>query len=207
MSQLRLDDSRDGLRSFPTEFTVVARDDMGDVLAVDAHGAVRCFAHGTGDWKSHTLAFADVAMLHEHLAFQEHFEPPPHDADLAMLRARKSAIQQFMKGRRRAPYSRLAADGALEDLRDAIADKRWRSSKKGQGLLACQAIGLECDKALRDAGAGEDWMCRAAAEDGSVLGVQGNFVAPWTIDRVTELLTPLVGKRTLKLVQWPRQPQ
>jgi len=207
MGRITLDDSRAGLGSFPRDYAVVARDDTGDVLAVDEQGKVWCFAHGSGEWmSSRLLAFDTVALLHEHVAFQEQFELPPHEVELAALRARQQAIRQFMKGRRGAPYSRLDAEGALEDLRTEIEDKRFWASKKGQGLAACQALGRQCEKALRDAGASGEWMCRAARPDGSVLAVQGNFAAPWCTERVADLLAPLVGRRELKFVQVSRPP-
>ena len=140
MGRITLHASRDGLGAFPEELQVVGRDDLGDVLAVDAMGQVWCFAHGTGDWRTAaSLAFATRTRMHEHLAFQEHFAAPAPEEDLASLRRRKEAIEQFRKGRKDAPYSRRAADSALEDLRSQIADRRFWASKQGQSLSARQA--------------------------------------------------------------------
>jgi hypothetical protein len=202
MGRITLDDSHDGLGAFPAEYRVVGRDDAGDVIAVDAKGKVWCFAHGTGDWATAgSLAFANEALLQEHVAFQDHFDPPPHDADLAALRARRAAIQQFMKGRKGTPYSRSAASSALETLREAIEDERFAGSKQGKGLAATQAIGLQCDQALRDAGAPGAWLCRALASDAKALGVQGTFAPPWTTERVAALLRPLVGSLRLQFFE------
>jgi hypothetical protein len=204
MGTITLDDDPDGLGTFPAGHRVVGRDDLGDVLAVDAKGRVWCFAHGTGDWTSaRTLAFASVALLHEHVAFQRQLEPPSSDAGVDALRARATAIERFVKGREGAPYSRQAAAAALAELRERIADERFRDSKAGRALAACQAVGLQCERALREAGAAGQWICRAAAPDGTVLAVRGDFAAPWTAERVTALLRPLAGSRELKLVQWP----
>jgi hypothetical protein len=203
VSRITLDGSRDGLASFPPELTVVGRDDLGDVLAADAAGEVWAYEHGTGDWSRRSLAFATIALLHEHVAFQHHFELPPADADVRALVARERAIQQFAAGRKGAPYSRRAAHGALESLAPAIADQRFWSSKTGRGLAECQALGQRCEQALRDAGAPGQWIARAAAPDGSVLGVVGDYEPPWTEQRVAVLLEPLLGERRVKLLRRP----
>lgn len=169
------------------------------MFAVDGVGTVHCFAHGSGDWAAaRSLAFGSLERLLEHVAFQEQFEPPPHDADLAALQARKAAIEQFMKGRRDAPYSRCVADEALADLREAIAERRFAASKKGSTLAATQALGQRCEQALREAGAPGDWLCRAAGPDGRALAVMGNFKEPWTTERVAELLRPIVGAHPVR---------
>jgi hypothetical protein len=206
MGRITLDDGRDGLGAFPDQYRVVGRDDLGDVLAVDAQGKVWCFAHGSGDWQQKTAAFDTVARMHEHIAFQQHFESPDRDEDLDALRARKAAIEQFMKGRRDAPYSRRDADGALDDLRTGIEDRRFWASKKGQSLTARQALGARCDQALRDAGAPGVWTCRALADDAKALGVQGTFDPVWTQERVTALLQPLVGALHLRFFERGRPP-
>ena len=202
MGRITLHASRDGLGAFPEELQVVGRDDLGDVLAVDAMGQVWCFAHGTGDWRTAaSLAFATRTRMHEHLAFQEHFAAPAPEEDLASLRRRKEAIEQFRKGRKDAPYSRRAADSALEDLRSQIADRRFWASKQGQSLSARQAIGRRCEEALRAAGAPGEWTCRAIPTDAETLGVQGAFEPPWTTERVAGLLQPLIGPLRLRFFE------
>lgn len=204
MGRITLDPRRDGLAGFPSGFEVVGRDDLGDVLAVDGEGVVWNIAHGAGDWHDRSKAFDSVQLLHEHIACQHHFEVPPADLDLPALLARKQAIEAFLKGRRGAPYSRDAGKAALEDLREAIADRRFWSSKRGRGLAACQELGHRCEQVLRDAGATGEWTCRAMAGDGSVLGVMGDFTPPWTEARVRELLAPLVGAHELRLLPRPQ---
>ena len=197
MGRITLDSGREDLGAFPASFEVVARDDLGDVLAVDAKGKVWNFAHGAGDWERRTLAFATVALLHEHIAFQDRFALPPYDADLAALHERKNAIEAFLEDRSAAPYSEEDADAALEQLRSEIADRRFWSSRRGKGLAECQELGQRCEQALRAAGAPGQWISRAQVGDGRVLGVVGDFAPPWTEQRVTELLTPLIGKHKL----------
>lgn len=204
MGRITMDARRDGLDGFPSEFEVVGRDDLGDVLAIDGKGKVWTFAHDAGDWHDRSKAFDSVQLLHEHIACQRHFEVPPADLDLPALLARKQAIEAFLKGRRGAPYSRDAGKTALADLREEIADRRFSSSKRGRGLAACQEAGMRCDQLLRDAGAPGEWMCRAVSGDGSVLGVMGDFTPPWTEARVRELLAPLVGARELRLLPGPQ---
>ncbi|MBM3972775.1 MAG: hypothetical protein FJ301_01565 [Planctomycetes bacterium] len=204
MGRITMDARRDGLDGFPSEFEVVGRDDLGDVLAIDGKGKVWTFAHDAGDWHDRSKAFDSVQLLHEHIACQRHFEVPPADLDLPALLARKQAIEAFLKGRRGAPYSRDAGKTALADLREEIADRRFWSSKRGRGLAACQEAGMRCDQLLRDAGAPGEWMCRAVSGDGSVLGVMGDFTPPWTEARVRELLAPLVGARELRLLPRPQ---
>jgi hypothetical protein len=204
MSQITLDDGRDGLAGFPAGFTVVGRDDLGDVLAADAQGVVWQFPHGGGDWTSLLRAFATTALLHEHVAFQRHFAPPAADESTDTMQVRKQAIEAWRKGRRGAPYSLDASKAALEALREELADRRFHASKRGRGLAACQELGLRCEQALRAAGAVGEWFARAAEGDGSALGVMGDFTPPWTEARVRELLAPLVGARELRLRQRPK---
>ena len=152
MSQITLDDGRDGLAGFPADFTVVGRDDLGDVLAADAQGVVWQFPHGNDDWTSRLRAFATTALLREHVAFQCHFAPPAADEPTDALKARKQAIEAWRKGRRGAPYSLDASKAALEELREELADRRFHASKRGRGLAACRELGLRCEEALRAAG-------------------------------------------------------
>ncbi len=204
MSQITLDDGRDGLAGFPDGFTVVGRDDLGDVLAADAKGVVWQFPHGNGDWTSRLRAFATTALLHEHVAFQGHFAPPAADEPTDALKARKQALEAWRKGRRGAPYSLDASKAALEALREELADRRFHASKRGRGLAACRELGVRCEQALRAAGAVGDWFARPAEGDGSALGVMGDFAPPWTEARVRELLAPLVGARELRLRERPK---
>ncbi|HEX6812538.1 MAG TPA: hypothetical protein VF384_13010 [Planctomycetota bacterium] len=199
MTWIRLDSSREGLAAFPDGYTVVGTDQLGDVLAADASGKVWHFPHDTSrvPWQDRWPAFDTMELLHEHVAFQSNFEPPAHDEDLPALQARKQAIQRFVKGRRGAPFTRRAAQSALESLREEIEDKRFHASKKGRALAECQALGQRCEQTLRDAGSSAAWICRSAAPDGSVLAVMGAFEPPWTEQRVTGLLTPLLAKRKL----------
>jgi hypothetical protein len=204
MSRITLDGSSAGYTSFPNGFRIFGHDDLGDPLAVDDHGVVWVFAHGAGDWEHKTKAFESEQLLHEHVACQHHFEVPTADLDLEELKQRKQAIETFLKGRRGAPYSRDAGKAALEDLREAIADRRFWSSKRGRGLAACQELGQRCDQVLRDADVPGEWMCRAMAGDGSVLGIIGPFEPPWTEARVLALLEPLADGRRLRCQPRPK---
>lgn len=204
MSRITLDPSRNGLAGFPDEFTVVGRDDAGDVIALAADGTVWAFLHGAGDWQTRSLAFATEAQVHAHVAFQDHFDPPLVGADVATLRARKRAIQEFAKQLKCAPYTQQAARAALETLREEIEDRAFRSSKAGRGLAACQALAQRCEQALREAGATGDWLVRAAAPDGSKLAAMGDFAPPWTSERVRALLAPLLDGRPLLCSERPR---
>jgi hypothetical protein len=204
MSRITLNDSTTGYEGFPNGFTIVGHDDLGDPIAVDGDGVVWAFQHGAGNWDTRGKAFDSVRLLHEHIACQHHFEAPTDDLDLDALKRHKQAIETFLKGRRGAPYSRDAGKAALEDLREAIADRRFWSSKRGRGLAACQALGQRCEQLLRDAGAPGEWLCRAMADDGSVLGIMGPFAPPWTEARVLALLEPLAGGRQLRCVPRPQ---
>jgi hypothetical protein len=204
MSRIILDDSTTGYEGFPNGFTIVGHDDLGDPIAVDGDGVVWAFQHGAGNWDTRGKAFDSVQLLHEHVACQHHFEVATADLDLEALKQRKQAIEVFLKGRRGAPYSRDAGKAALEVLREEIADRRFWSSKRGRGLAACQELGQRCDRVLRDAGVPGEWMCRAMAGDGSVLGIVGPFEPPWTEARVLALLGPLADGRQLRCQPRPK---
>lgn len=195
MVMLTLDASRDGLGDFPAGFEPVARDDLGDVLAVDGHGVVWCFAHDMDAWESRTKAFVSVAAMHEYLAGQADCGLVDAEASLEDLQARKVRVEALKKSLRNSPYARDAANQVLADLREEIADRRFWQSKRGQSLAARQAIAMRCEQALREAGVPGDWMIRAQGPDTNLIGVRGPFAAPWSEARVLELLQPLVESR------------
>lgn len=195
MAMLTLDTSRAGLPGFPADHTPIARDDLGDVLAEDAAGVVWCFAHGMGDWTSRTKAFASVAAMHEYLAGQADCGLVDAEAALEDLQARKLRLEAMKKSLRSSPYARDAAAEALADLREAITDRRFWQSKRGQNLKARQDLAVRCEQALRDAGVPGDWMVRAQGQDSNRIGVRGPFVPPWDEARVLALLGPLVEPR------------
>lgn len=195
MTTIRLDSDRDGLPGFPAEFTVLGRDDLGDVLASDGNGKVWLFPHGHGDWHEHSVAFASRAQLDAYVAFQHWFATDDTAADLPTLQAKQQALRAFRKSQAQAPYTRDAVDGALGSLRDEIADRRWHASAKGKQLAARQELGLRCEQALRDAGAPGTWLVRAHASNGRALVAMGNFTAPWTEAEVRAVLQPLLGER------------
>lgn len=91
-------------------------------------------------WGDRSLAFATVALLHEFVAFQDHFERPS-DADLATLTAQKQALETFVKHHRGAPHIRDTARRALTDLRSEIADRRFWRSRRGSGLAEVPGAG------------------------------------------------------------------
>ncbi len=195
MTRLTLDDRRTGLGDFPDAYTPVARDDLGDVLAVDGAGAVWCFAHGTGSWSSRTRAFATVAAMHEYLANQADLAVPAGDEPLESLQARKQRVDALARRLQGCPYGRDAAKQALADLREAIADRRFWQSRRGRNLAARQELAVRCEQALRAAGAPGEWTVRAQGADGNRIGVQGPFVAPWDEHRVRDLLEPMLEAR------------
>ena len=195
MAMLTLDASRDGLGDFPAGFEPVARDDLGDVLAVDGLGVVWCFAHGMGAWESRTKAFVSVAAMHEYLAGQADCGLVDPEASLEDLQARKVRVEAMKKSLRSSPYAWDEATQALADLREAIADRRFWRTIRGKNLAARQAIAVRCEQALREAGVPGDWMIRAQGPDTNLIGVRGPFAAPWSEARVLELLQPLVESR------------
>ena len=195
MTILTLDASRDGLGDFPAGFEPLARDDLGDVLAVDGAGLVWCFAHGMGAWDSRTKAFGSVAAMHEYLAAQADCGLVDDDASLESLQARKLRVEAMKKNLRGSPYARDAVTQVLADLREAIADRRFRQTKRGQSLAARQAIAGRCEQALREAGVPGEWMVRAQGPDTNLIGVRGPFAAPWDEARVLEVLQPLLEAR------------
>lgn len=195
MARLTLDASRDGLGDFPAGLAPVARDDLGDVLAVDGAGLVWCFAHGMGSWESRTKAFGSVAAMHEYLAAQADCGLVDDDASLESLQARKLRVEAMKKSLRGSPYARDAATQVLADLREAIAERRFMQSKRGQSLAARQAIAMRCEQVLREAEVPGEWMVRAQGPDTNRIGVRGPFTAPWHEARVLELLQPLLEGR------------
>lgn len=207
MVTLTLEVRRDGLGDFPPGFEPVARDDLGDVLAMDGAGVVWCFAHGAGTWSSRTRAFDSMAAMHDYLAEQADFGLVLPEESLTSLQARKLRVDEVRRRLRGSPYVRDAARQVLDDLREAIADRRFRQSKRGQSLAARQELGLRCEQALRDAGVPGAWMVRAQGQDGNLIGVRGPFAAPWDERRVLELLAPLLeGRFELRCFVVPPQP-
>ena len=203
MTTIRLDESTAGLAGFPAGFTVLGSDDLGDVLASDGKGKVWRFPHGNGDWNTRSVAFASRGQLDAYVAFQHWFATEDAAADLATLQAKQQALRAFRTSQPRAPYTKDAVEGALESLRDEIADRRFQASAKGNSIAARQELGSRCEQALRDAGAGGAWMVRAHVSNRRALVVMGDFAAPWTEAQVRALLQPLLGKH-LELVCVPR---
>jgi hypothetical protein len=195
MAILTLDASRDGLGNFPADFEPVARDDIGDVLAVDSLGVVWCFEHDMGAWQSRSKAFASLAVMHEYMAGQADFDLVDAEESLAALQDRKARVEASRKRLHGSPYVRDAAILVLADLREAIADRRFWQSKRGQNLAARQAIAMRCEQVLNEAGVPGDWMVRAQGADTNLIGVRGPFAAPWSEARVLELLQPLLESR------------
>lgn len=196
MTTITLTNDRAGLASFPADFTLVGRDDSGNPLAVDAEGRVCSFAHGAGDWSQRTLAFASLQELQQFVAFQPQLSPAP-DASLAELQACKNDVEAFAKTVRRSPLARDALREALAELRERLADARFRGSKRGRSLALRQELGQQCERALQAAGAPGTWMVRAHAERAAALCVVGPWTAPWDEARVRALLQPLVGDHEL----------
>ena len=202
MAIITLDRSRDGLAGFPDGYEPIARDDLGDTLAVDGKGKVWQFQHGAGDWNEKSPAFASVTQLREYVAFQRELDIP-EDADLQALLERKKRIEAFVKTQRGAPYAKLAASQALETLSEEIADRRFSESKRGTRLAERQALGQRCEQALRDAGAPGRWMIRPHVDEPRALVAIGRFTAPWTEHEVKALLAPILEQHQLLCRQAP----
>ena len=192
MTRLTLDDSREGLADFPDSFQPVARDDGGVVLAVDTAGVLWCFAHGMGSWSSRTRAFDSSASMHDYIANQADLDLIEPEETIEALQARKARVAALKQRLRSSPYARDATRQLLEELREAIADRRFWQSKRGKSLAARQAIGVRCKQALHEACVPGEWIVGAQGPDSNLIGVYGPFVEPWTEARVLELLAPLV---------------
>jgi hypothetical protein len=188
VSKIVLTRSREGLDGFPAGYDVIARDGLGDVLALGSEGKVWSFHHGEGSWRP-SLAFASRTQLEAYLAFQVRFEWPC-DADLATLLTRKAELAAFAKTMRGAPYARAALESVKADLAEDLADRRHATSKRGQSLAARQAFGQECEQALRAAGVNRRILVRAHANDPRAVVVLGDFTSPWTEARLRELVEP-----------------
>ena len=67
MRRITLNGSSAGYTGFPSGFRILGHDDLGDPIAVDDHGVVWVFAHGTGDREHKTKAFESEQLLHEHV--------------------------------------------------------------------------------------------------------------------------------------------
>ncbi len=192
MTFLTLTNDPAGLDGFPAGFRLVARDDLGDVLAVDAKGIVQVLAHGHGDWNARSRAFASVEAMQRYVAFQSCLQIPP-DLDLEALQQRKRDLEAFRKEMRGSSYAREAISAAISDVRDCIADRRFWSSRRGRSIAERQALGALCEQALRDAGVPGQWMVRPHVDKPKVLCVIGPFGAPWDEARVVGLLGPVAG--------------
>jgi len=192
MTTIALDKSRDGLAGFPDGFEPIARDDLGDVFGVDERGAVWLFEHGGRDWGQKSPAFASTAQVEAHIAFQAEFDIPDGE-DLAALKDRKKRLQAFAKSQSGAPYSKRVVKQVLEDLTQAIKDRRFWESKAGTSLAARQALGQRCERVLRENGVPGNWMIRPHSTEKRALVVVGRFAKPWTQAEIEDLLRPILG--------------
>ena len=194
MAIITLDQSREGPAGFPDGYEPIARDDLGDTLAVDGAGQVWQFKHGAGDWRQKSPAFSSVAQLREYVEFQRELDIPPGE-DLDALLERKRRIEAFVKNQAGAPYAKLAASQVLVELREEVEDRRFWKTGRGTSLAERQALGHRCEQALRDSGAPGRWMIRPHHEEARALVAIGRFSATWTENKVKELLAPLLGKK------------
>ena len=207
MSFITLDKRRDGLAGFPSGYEPLGHDDCGDPLAVDEDGKVWSFQHGGGDWQTRSLAFETVGQLEDYVAFQSSFVIH-EDESLDDLRDRKRRIEQFGRQQRRAPFTVRSVAEVLAELREELADRRFKSSKRGRSLESRQALGQRCEQALREAGAPGEWMIRAHVDQERALVVLGRFVEPWTEPKVRALLSPLLAVgNELICREWPSPPR
>jgi len=191
MTFVTLDSSREGLAGFSEGHEVIARDDLGDVLAVDAEGRVWLFDHDAGDWSASTPAFSSVEQLHAFIAFQQQFEIPD-DEGVAALRARKRHIETFLASMVAAPYAESSIALVLDELREAIDERRFWKSKAGKSIADRQACAVRCERALSDAGAPGKWMIRPHVDEPRKLVVIGRFTPTWDEARVGEVLAPVL---------------
>lgn len=193
MTRITIDDDPRGYEGFPAGFRIIARNDMGDPLAVDGKGKVWCFPHGAGNWDERSEEFPSLDELHAYVAFQENCRAPEPEESLEALQARKALVQRFVKEHRKTRFVRMTLPSVVSDLRDEITDRKFRASKRGRNLTARQEVGKRCEEALRAAGVPGEWMVRAHAERANAVIAMGRYAAPWTEGRVEELLRPVLG--------------
>lgn len=193
MTRITLTNDRTGLEGFPSDFTPIGHDDLGDVLAVDGKGKVFSFMHGNGDWSERLPAFASMEQIERYVAFQDQLEVEG-DAGLDELKQRKLEIEAFGKEMRGSSYAREEVKAALDDVKERIADLRFASSKFGRELAHRKHVGQLCEAALREAGAPGQWMVRPHVDKDRAICVLGVFAAPWDEARVVALLQPIAGK-------------
>lgn len=193
MTYVTQTNDRSGLDDFPSAFTPVGHDDLGDTMAVDAKGVVFCFAHGMGDWSTKTKAFASMYAMQRYVAFQSKLDLP-HDLDLEALKQRKLELEAFAKEMTGSSYAREEIRETISEVRERIADLRFASSKQGRSIAERHAVGRLCEQALRDAGVPGEWMVRPHVDKPKAVLVVGTFAAPWDEQRVVEVLRPVAGK-------------
>jgi hypothetical protein len=193
MARITLTNDRTGLEGFPSDFTPIGHDDLGDVLAVDGKGKVFCFMHGNGDWSERLPAFASMEQIERYVAFQDQLEVE-EDAGIDELKQRKLEIEAFGKEMRGSSYAREEVKAVLDDVKERIADLRFASSKRGRSIAHRQAVGQRCEAALLEAGAPGQWMVRPHVDKDRAICVLGVFAAPWDETRVVALLQPIAGE-------------
>ena len=194
MPRITLDENTAGYAGFPTGFRIVARDDTGDPLAVDAKGNVWSFPHGSGTWDERSEAFESLEALHAYVAFQHNCDPATPEESLEALQTRKKLVQEFAKQHRKSRFVSTILPEIVAELRDEIADRKFWTTKQGRGLRARLQIGRQCEEALRAAGVPGQWMVRPHVDRDDAVMAVGHFAAPWTEAKVRALLQPLVGK-------------
>ena len=192
MTFITLDRDTSGWQNLPGDLTVLGRDDLGDLLAMDARGTVWSIPHDLGPSPQRSKAFRSLEALEMYVAVQADLEVP-HGEQLDALDLRLARLENFRRSMGGSPYAQEALRTTIAEVREQIAERRFERSRRGRSLAERQALGKLCEAALRDAGAPGEWIVGALHNRPRDLMVQGPLDLDWSEDRVRKILEPLIG--------------
>lgn len=205
MTFLTLTADLSGLPSLRPGLQLVARDDTGLCFVADERGRVLSFDPRDGSPSERSTDFASTAQMQTYIEHQHLLRIPEDSETLDDLRARLQRVREFKKLMRRSQYAEVSISLAVDDLKAAIADRKFETSPAGRNLAARRAECARCESILHAASGDTSWMIRPHASDSKGICVIGPFRPPWTESAVRDLLAPAMESRfKLHCFEMPR---
>jgi hypothetical protein len=192
---LTLTADRSGLPPLRPGLQLVARDDTGLCFVADERGRVSSFDPRGESPSERSTDFESTAQMRTYIEHQHLLRIPEATETLDDLRARLQRIREFKQLMRRSQYAGISISLAVDDLKVAIADRKFEASPAGRNLAARRAECARCEAILHAASGDASWMIRPHASDSKGIGVIGPFRPPWTESAVRDLLAPAMESR------------
>ncbi|MGE0143637.1 MAG: hypothetical protein AB7I19_10955 [Planctomycetota bacterium] len=190
MTFLNLTTDRSGLPPLRPGLQSVARDDSGLCFVADERGRVFSFDPRDESPNERSADFESTAQMHTYIEHQHELRIPEEGETLTDLRARLQRVREFKKLMRRSRYAGVSIALAVDDLKEAIADRKFDASPAGRNLAARRVECARCEAVLHAATGDTSWMIRPHASDSMGIGVIGSFRPPWTESAVRDLIAP-----------------